>query len=82
MALNIGNVSELHKSVLETSKELKMNTAVSTNVSQPLSHARISKIIFKSLGTPTYKNVQSPGKKWAIRSLRKLFHTPVLLTAV
>jgi hypothetical protein len=33
LALNIGNASELHKSVLETSKGLKMNITVSTNVS-------------------------------------------------
>jgi len=68
-------------SVLETSKELKMNITVSTNVSQTFSHARISKIIFKSLETPTYKNVRRPGKKWAVRSVRKLLHTTVLLTA-
>jgi hypothetical protein len=59
LALHIDIASDLHKRFLEISKELKMNIAVSTNVSQPLSHARISKIIFKSLGTPTYKNVQS-----------------------
>jgi hypothetical protein len=63
LALQIGNASDLQKSVLETSKELKMNITVLTNVFQPLSHARISKIIFKSLETPTYKNVQRPGKK-------------------
>ena len=77
----IDNVAELHKSVLETSKELKMNITVSTNVSQTLSHAQISKINFKSLGSPTYKNVKRPGKKLAARSVRKLLHTPVLLTA-
>jgi len=58
LELHIGNVSELHKSVLENSKKLKMNITVSANVSQPLSYAQIFKIIFKSLRNPTYKTLK------------------------